>query len=556
MIVEKRRTPRGHRKAAQESVSKTLRARLPAFPKRPKVRGGDFLLWLCAVTTGAVLVLYLMLLGVIAVNGLQSLWPKRVVTIEMEDGRRLIGQLQGHDTKHDRYRLYRANRVFQGDDFVWIEADQIETKDYHRDIVLVERRENGNLIGYLRAIQPGNLVSDEAALWQEVQKRRARVMAEEALAVTKLTKRMATINGRLEKLRLERRRYEDAGREPPDNLLQDETRLHETYLELDRRHLRLMASMRGQLVVLEDAAGIRHLVPFSQIVRAYRPNRLSTFDRLSIYGDKLVELFTEGPRESNTEGGLFPAILGTVMLVMLMSLFCVPLGVLAAVYLHEYASEGWLMTAIRLAVHNLAGVPGIVYGIFGLGFFVYGLGGSLDELFFAHKLPIPTFGTGGILWASLTMAILTVPVVIVSTEEGLRSVPRVVREGSMSLGATQFQTLVRVVLPMASPGILTGFILAIIRAAGEVAPLMIVGVVKMAPMLPVSDEFPFVHLERKFMHLGFHIYDAGFQSPNVEAALPMAYLTTTLLVFLVLCMSFAAMVLRARIRARYSELSL
>jgi phosphate transport system permease protein len=226
--------------------------------------------------------------------------------------------------------------------------------------------------------------------------------------------------------------------------------------------------------------------------------------------------------------------------------------VLAAIYLREYAREGVLVRLVRIAVNNLAGIPSIVYGIFGLGFFVYGIGGSLDQLFFPERLPTPTFGTGGIFWASLTLALLTVPVVIVATEEALGAIPAGVREGSLSLGATKFQTLMRILLPMASPGIMTGLILAMARAAGEVAPLMITGVVKLAPSLPLDGNFPFLHLDRKFMHLGFHIYDIGFQSPNVEAAKPMVFVTTLLLVLIVVAMSSVAIWLRNRMKKRYT----
>jgi phosphate transport system permease protein len=260
---------------------------------------------------------------------------------------------------------------------------------------------------------------------------------------------------------------------------------------------------------------------------------------------------SEDPREANTEGGVFPALFGTVMMVLLMSVIVTPFGVIAAVYLREYARQGAFVRAIRIAVNNLAGVPSIVYGVFGLGFFVYFLGGSLDELFYPERLPAPTFGTPGLMWAALTLALLTVPVVIVSTEEGLSRIPRSVREGSLALGATKAETLFRVVLPVASPSILTGVILAVARAAGEVAPLMLVGVVKLAPTLPLDGEFPFLHLERKFMHLGFHIYDVGFQSPNVEAARPLVYATALLLVALIVLLNLTAIVLRSRLENRY-----
>jgi len=278
---------------------------------------------------------------------------------------------------------------------------------------------------------------------------------------------------------------------------------------------------------------------------------MSLPEKFGHYFASVWSFLTEDPREANTEGGIFPAIFGTVMMVLLMSVLVTPLGVIAAVYLREYARQGPLVRLVRIAVNNLAGVPSIVYGVFGLGFFVYFIGGNLDQLFFQEALPAPTFGTPGLLWASLTLALLTVPVVVVSTEEGLTRIPRSLREGSLALGATKAETLFKVILPVASPSILTGVILAIARAAGEVAPLMLVGVVKLAPTLPLDGNFPFLHLERKFMHLGFHIYDVGFQSPNVEAARPLVYSTALLLVLIIIVLNLTAIMLRSRLENRY-----
>jgi phosphate transport system permease protein len=305
-------------------------------------------------------------------------------------------------------------------------------------------------------------------------------------------------------------------------------------------------------LVVETAGGARKDVAAAAIVRAVRPNALGIWGRIGVYGSRIREFLLDDPRESNTEGGIFPAIFGTVMMVFLMSFAVLPLGVLAALYLREYARQGPLVRIVRIAVNNLAGVPSIVFGVFGLGFFVYVVGGSIDRLFFADALPTPTFGTGGILWAALTLALLTVPVVIVATEEGLAAVPRGVREGSLALGATKVETIVKVVLPAAAPGILTGMILAMARAAGEVAPLMIVGMVKLAPALPVDGTAPFFHLERKFMHLGFHIFDVGFQSPNVEATKPLVFATALLLIVVVTIVNLAAIMLRNRLRRKYA----
>jgi phosphate transport system permease protein len=303
---------------------------------------------------------------------------------------------------------------------------------------------------------------------------------------------------------------------------------------------------------MATAGGVEREVAVGEIVRALRPNAMGLPAKAGLYLSRAWELVAHDPRESNTEGGIFPAIFGTVMMVFLMSFAVAPLGVLAALYLREYARQGPLVQTVRIAVNNLAGVPSIVFGVFGLGFFVYVLGGSIDRLFYPERLPTPTYGTGGILWASLTLALLTVPVVIVAAEEGLAAVPRVVREGSLALGATKFETLWRVVVPAAAPGILTGMILAMARAAGEVAPLMIVGMVKLAPTLPIDEHFPFIHPERKFMHLGFHIYDVGFQSPNVEATKPLVFATALLLITLVVLMNLLAIALRNHLRRKYA----
>jgi len=326
--------------------------------------------------------------------------------------------------------------------------------------------------------------------------------------------------------------------------------LQESYKALREKAEALIAENEKDKVTFADANGTEKTIPVSAVVRFFRPNGLNLFQKLGVYLSRLWEFVSGEPRESNTEGGVFPAIFGTVMMVILMSAAVMPFGVIAALYLREYARQGPLVRAVRIAVNNLAGVPSIVFGVFGLGFFVYLTGGAIDKLFYSARLPDPTFKTGGILWASLTLALLTVPVVIVATEESLAAVPRGAREGSYALGATKWQTIRRVVLPAALPGILTGLILAMARGAGEVAPLMITGVVKLAPQLPLDGNFPFFHLERKFMHLGFHIYDVGFQSPNVEAAKPMVYMTTLLLLAVVVALNLTAILIRERLRRK------
>ena len=296
--------------------------------------------------------------------------------------------------------------------------------------------------------------------------------------------------------------------------------------------------------------GNKKILKKESVLRYDFPNQFSLWDRVKSWFKSTWLFLISDPREANTEGGIFPALIGTSLMVLLMTLIVVPFGVLAAVYLNEYAKDTFFVRLVRIAVNNLAGVPSIVYGVFGLGFFIYGVGGAIDNTFFSEYLPTPTFGAGGLLWASLTMALLTLPVVIVATEEGLRAVPRERRDAALALGATRWEAMKRIILPGANPGILTGTILAISRAAGEVAPLMLTGVVMSAHELPISGDFPFLHLEQRFMHLGFHVYSVGFQSPNVEAAEPLVYATASVLLLLVLSLNLVAIRMRSSVRKK------
>jgi phosphate transport system permease protein len=371
---------------------------------------------------------------------------------------------------------------------------------------------------------------------------------------------IGAINYRLEHLRLEERRLQIAGKTPENDapafaeIEEKRKAQHAEYEKLRAKLDAIRKDLDRDMLVMKTVDGKVVEMPLSHVVRGYRPNHMNVFDKIGYFGSKVWEFVSDDPREANTEGGIFPAIFGTVMMVLIMSVVVMPFGVLAALYLREYAKQGTITQVVRIAVNNLAGVPSIVYGMFGLGFFVYFVGASIDKALYAEALPSPTFGTPGILWSSLTLALLTLPVVIVATEEGLSRIPRSIREASLALGATKAETLWRVVLPMASPAMMTGLILAIARAAGEVAPLMLVGVVKLAPSLPLDGNAPFLHLERKFMHLGFHIYDVGFQSPNVEAARPLVYATAFLLVLVIIALNLSAIGIRNRLRERYKAL--
>ncbi|MDU0460176.1 MAG: phosphate ABC transporter permease PstA [Geobacteraceae bacterium] len=516
------------------------------------------------LATGAalaiVLVMTLSLVGVVVSNGLGYFWPKQLVRFELKDGTAALGQIMQHEKNpingERRLQLKVANRDVFGQDFRWIDEKDIQKRSLPADAMLLERREHGNYFGFLKGVVAEGLDIPATAAPQETLERALKLVEVKKRATLRIKQQMSDLNNRAERLRLKLLKLEYSGKEQNiaaiAELNAEREKAMAEFNALNEQVSASMAEINRINASFEDVSGGSKEIALMEIVAHQRPNSMTFVAKCGAYLERVRELLLDDPRESNTEGGLFPAIFGTVMMVLLMSVFSLPFGVVAAIYLREYARDGLLTRAVRIAVNNLAGVPSIVYGVFGLGFFVYGIGGSLDSLFFPERLPTPTFGTGGILWSSLTLALLTVPVVIVATEESLASIPRGIREGSLALGATKFQTLTRILLPMATPGIMTGLILSMARAAGEVAPLMIVGVVKLAPTLPFDGNFPIFHMDRKFMHLGFHIYDVGFQSPNVEAAKPMVYVTTMLLLAIVIVASSTAIYLRNRMRKRYT----
>lgn len=513
---------------------------------------------LCGGALAINLLLVAGLLFLLAAHGGAAFWPKRLLAVTLKDGTCLFGEVW--ERRDHQLRLKVGNRDLFGTDFRWVpEADVVERR-YPRDAVVLERLEWGNFHGTLVELRRGERVlasGHEAVLRAFGPLHRSVLQKRKELARLERIE-LGEINRALERLRRQERAPELGAVSAAERLRRAEDiersrgRLEGRHAELERRIAEAGRALAENVLVARAADGQAREIPVSSIVRLVAPNALGPAGRVRLYLSRAVEFVTGEPRESNTEGGIFPAIFGTALMVLLTTCAATPLGVLAAVFLHEYARRGPMLRAVHIAVHNLAGVPSIVFGIFGLGFFVYLVGGTLDRLFFADHLPSPTFGTGGILWASLTLALLTVPVVIVATEEGLAAVPRSLREGSFALGATKAETILRVVLPAAVPGVLTGMILAMARAAGEVAPLMVVGVVKLAPALPVDSRFPFLHLERKFMHLGFHIYDVGFQSPNVEATKPFVFATALLLVLLVTVLNLVAILARNRLRRKHA----
>lgn len=545
---------------------------------------GKPFIWLNAGAVSISLVVVVGLILMIAVNGMGHFWVGDIVKLEYETPQgniSLIGELKdkefveaqqyldslssdvkslalekvGNQEKIERWLFKTGNREILGADFRWIDSFRVLGESKPKDLLVLERVEWGNLYGTLVGVQENNhKISSKLSLWAELQGRLSRVK-EIRKEIRKLEKgEIGAINYKLEQLRLRGKKLELEGRNTPAALKKINEKkkvLNSEYLVYKAELTQLYQQSARDSIIVEVMDGQRITLTLDKVVEAYQPNQMGILDKLLHYILRFKDFLFADPREANTEGGIFPALFGTVMMVILMSIIVMPFGVIAAIYLKEYASQGPMTRLVRIAVNNLAGVPSIVYGVFGLGFFVYFLGGNLDKIFYPEAAPAPVFGTPGILWASLTLALLTVPVVIVSTEEGLSRIPRSLREGSLALGATKAETLWRVILPMVGPSIMTGLILAVARAAGEVAPLMLVGVVKLAPELPLDGNFPFLHLDRKFMHLGFHIYDVGFQSPNVEAARPLVYATSFLLVLVIIILNLTAIVLRNRLREKF-----
>ncbi|BDX04430.1 phosphate transport system permease protein PstA [Marinomonas pontica] len=555
------------------------------------VKAGDPWVWLNAGAVAISVIMVVGLLLLIAVRGLGHFWPAdvveshyalpgeseyNIVAERVESVEVPAAQLReaGIDIPDNHQLMQRTlmktgNRDVYGSDFRWVIDEYLTETKRPEMLFTAERREWGNLYGYLKAVKEDGKVASETsditptesalATWAVFEKSiaRAATIFDEIHEIEKTD--IGKINYALERIRLKQRRLELEGKLTPAaeaDLAVERSQYDEEYKGLQQSLINLYSQINRDTFVVQVMDGTEHEMPVAKIVHAYRANAMNVGQKMSFYFTKLWEFLSDEPREANTEGGVFPAIFGTVMMVLLMTVLVTPFGVVAAVYLREYAAQGWVTRVIRIAVNNLAGVPSIVYGVFGLGFFIYFLGSGIDQAFFPEALPSPTFGTGGLMWASITLALLTVPVVIVATEEGLSRIPRNVREGSLALGATKAETLWRVVLPMASPAIMTGVILAVARAAGEVAPLMLVGVVKLAPSLPLDGNYPYIHLDQKFMHLGFHIYDVGFQSPNVEAARPLVYATAFLLVLVIALLNLSAVTIRNHLREKYKSLEM
>ena len=517
-------------------------------------------------------------------NGVSTFWPKPIEVVTLTNGTVVAGEptrsgiyrvgaslretlspealeiIDANDGLAQRVLYRSANFDLYGDDFRWVSDFEVADVERPADFYLLERQEWGPFVGRIVGLtlegEPQDLARYDYPALRKVQAR-ARERFERIRHIEQ--KDIGRVNYDMERERLALRRVQlrhgEDSEEYRARQRETEARVAELQQEFARHQARISEIRtrdRQDWFLLEEVGGRTKQQLLSEVVRLYPANDLSWSQKVGIYLSRWKEFLTAEPREANTEGGVLPAIFGTVAMTLIMVVIVAPFGVITALYLREYAKQGRIVSIVRVSVNNLAGVPSIVFGVFGLGFFAYTLGVSIDQLFYPERLPSPTFGTGGILWSALTLALLTVPVVIVASEEALAAVPRSMREGSLACGASKWQTIRRVVLPRAMPGIMTGLILAMARGAGEVAPLMLVGVVKLAPMLPVDGFYPYLHLERSFMHLGFHIFDVGFQSRNSEAGKPMVFVTTLLLLFLIVVMNSSAIYIRNRLKRKFA----
>lgn len=537
-------------------------------------RTGDVFIWFTGFGLAVTVAMIAGLLLLVTIKSTDYFYPSKLAKIQLKNGEAFLGEIKTvekmpklnlPDSLQElgilRYKIKIGNRDIYGLDFRWFDSRQIDTIYYPDNAVIIERTGYGNFHGVISGVSENGspLKIDDSAMENYLSDKidfvadlRAKIRSLERDEIGRINYDIENLRMKIKKAKF---RLKDEAiiakitEETEKQIAEEEKKFGVLEKEVDSLRY---AALKYALTV-NTADGMSKEIPLYKVIRIYKPNKMNAIEKAGFVIEKIWRFITDEPRESNTEGGVFPAIFGTVMMVILMSLAAVPFGVIAALFLREYSKQGIWVRTVRIAVNNLAGVPSIVFGVFGLGFFIYFIGGRIDLLFYPERLPTPTWGTGGILWASLTLALLTVPVVIVSTEEALAAIPRGVREAALALGSTKWQVIRKIVLPAAMPGILTGVILAMARGAGEVAPLMITGVVKLAPNLPIDGFFPFLHLDRKFMHLGFHIYDVGFQSPNVEAALPMVYMTTLLLIAIVLLLNITAMIIRNRLRRKYKS---
>ncbi len=494
---------------------------------------GAPLVWLTGGALATAIAMIVGLLVFIVYQGVQTFWPLSVVQLNVEGASGAVVPMLGEITRNERYKpgtemlkqlerdspslaakakaamdsaggMLRRSLIwtgrtdsleFAGSRAVWVNDFAIQSEARPPWAMTFERFDGGRSYGTPDSflIDGKAVASTPEEVWAKYNEFHHEVMARWRRSVSldrhdrgaidrrQKTARLAVVATQLDLDAWKRDRPEDSKAiEKAAAIVADKQKQKD---QIDQEAVREKSELDAEIKKFDTenaryairftAAGNEQIVlSLANIVRAYPANRLSLWGKLGVYFSRWGEFLTADPRESNTEGGVFPAIWGTVAMTLIMSVLVVPFGVLAALYLREYAKAGPIVSAIRISINNLAGVPSIVFGVFGLGLFCYVIGASIDQLFFKAALAegSPTFGTGGIMWASLTLALLTLPVVIVATEEALAAVPNSMREGSYACGGSKWQTIRRIVLPRAMPGIMTGMILAMARGAGEVAP--------------------------------------------------------------------------------------
>lgn len=527
-------------------------------------------MWLAGAGLATAILMTLGLLLVIFVNGVRAFWPHEIVefSVQKADGstqtvwgsvsaERIRKKTDG--TEIPELQIYNAGREVFGQSFCYVDVADIKGRNINKELMVLERMENGDAI-----VMPKQLLLADgrsiAATSPEFKGQFDKLIAragELRSQIKRIQKYdIGSINARMKELGYE---LKSLAASPADaQSAQKKAAIEAEKQQLEQQFETLLAQSKTLESELSANSFEYYMAAQQQptkqnlgeLVAFAYPNQMGFFGKCWYLLGQMWNFLWDDPREANTDGGIFPAIFGTALMTIIMSMLVTPLGVIAALYLHEYAKQGAVVRLVRICVSNLAGVPSIVFGVFGLGFFVYVVGGSIDKMFYSHMAPEAKFGTPGILWASLTLSLMTLPVVIVATEEALSAIPRGLREAALACGASKWQMIQRILLPGALPGILTGLILAMARGAGEVAPLMLTGVVKLAPALPLDFDGPFIHLERKFMHLGFHIFDLGYQAPDSEAAKPMVFATALLLIVMVLVMNLSAILIRNRIRRK------
>jgi phosphate transport system permease protein len=380
------------------------------------------------------------LLGLVLINGFSVFWAPQVPTVKLKDGTEIVGQLvqrrvRSNSPASDPHyeRQYQIGlRELNNTSYVWVDELNIIDEKFVPETLGLERMENGPafIIPKIIVDSKGTQHAADAHIYSLIQTEveLATEVREQVLNINQ--NKIGRVNAEMEASRIALRRAED--RQEPTVALTDKiNNLDHEFTELKKEAEAVskptaMAHLEGV-----DARGHVVSIPFSNIVRAWEPNRMTLAERIGLMFSRVREFLFDAPREANTEGGLMPAIFGTLVMTVFMSLLVTPVGVIAAIYLKEYAKDGVVLRVVRICVNNLAGVPSIVFGVFGLGFFVYVLGGTIDQLFFSDQLKYnnntPVFGTGGLLWCSLTLALMTLPVVIVATEEALSAVPRGMR---------------------------------------------------------------------------------------------------------------------------------